>query len=679
MQDPLANDKYANVDLMIDECYMSSKNTDFDIVFKHQIYLNNFESSHDCKGVKHRLKNVLEFWKSINASDFIISTISTGYVIPFIMPPKQMCMKNNRSALLNMEFVSEAVSDLLETGCILQVPFKPVIVNPLSVAVNGSGKKRLILDLSVLNKFVRRDKVKFEDWKVAIQYFQQGCYMFKFDLKSGYHHIDICSSQQTFLGFSWESFFYVFTVLPFGLSSAPYIFTKCLRPIVKYWRQSGINIVLYLDDGLGMAQSYEKGVSESVFVRDSLERAGFLVNSEKSVFQPCQKLEWLGLLWNSNLFCLSITEKRIQDCKQNLADLFHRLPHITARQLAQFTGRIISMGPVIGNVSRLMTRKCYELIESRFSWDSLIKFDSLHGFITELVFWSNNLENYNCRYMNGYSKTYAILCTDASSVAAGAVCHLSGTQQFFHSNFSKIESAKSSTWRELKAIQLALFSYKEQLSGKSVKIFTDSKNCVSIVKSGSIKSTLQDIAFSIFHLCLQKRISLDIAWIPRTLNDQADFLSKLVDHDDWSVSQEFFEFMNDLWGPFTVDRFASHSNTKLPRFNSLFWNPGTDAVDCFSQDWYSDNNWLVPPIHLVLRTVRHLLYCRSRGTLIVPYWPSSPFWSMIFGPGLTYRSYVLDVIEFKDTAEIMRRGTSNSCIFGTKKFTGSLLAVKLGF
>lgn len=29
-----------------------------------------------------------------------------------------------------------------------------VVVNPLSVAMNSSGKKRLILDLSVLNKFL---------------------------------------------------------------------------------------------------------------------------------------------------------------------------------------------------------------------------------------------------------------------------------------------------------------------------------------------------------------------------------------------------------------------------------------------------------------------------------------------------------------------------------------------
>ena len=71
-------------------------------------------------------------------------------------------------------------------------------------------------------------------------YFAKDAYMFSFDLKSGYHHIDIAQEHQTFLGFSWRApdsingVFYVFTVLPFGLTSAPYVFTKVLKPLEKY-------------------------------------------------------------------------------------------------------------------------------------------------------------------------------------------------------------------------------------------------------------------------------------------------------------------------------------------------------------------------------------------------------------------------------------------------------------
>ena len=73
-------------------------------------------------------------------------------------------------------------------------------------------------------------------------YFAKDSYMFSFDLKSGYHHIEISQDHQTFWGFCWRApdsnneVFYVFTVLPFGLSTAPYILTRLLKPLEKHWR-----------------------------------------------------------------------------------------------------------------------------------------------------------------------------------------------------------------------------------------------------------------------------------------------------------------------------------------------------------------------------------------------------------------------------------------------------------
>ena len=105
--------------------------------------------------------------------------------------------------------------------------------------------------------------------------------MFSFDLKSGYHHIDIAQEHQTFLGFSWRApdpikeIFYVFTVLPFGLSSAPYVFTKVLKPLEKYWRINGLCIDIFLDDGWAIVQD-----------REDLRNAGVVVSEDKSVWEP---------------------------------------------------------------------------------------------------------------------------------------------------------------------------------------------------------------------------------------------------------------------------------------------------------------------------------------------------------------------------------------------------------
>ena len=70
------------------------------------------------------------------------------------------------------------------------------------------------------------------------------------------------------------------------------------------------------------------------------------------------------------------------------------------------------------------------------------------------------------------------------------------------------------------------------LSGSQLKVFSDSQSATRIVEIGSMKSDLQDIALDIFTICLRNNIRLEVDWIPRTLNDQADFISRLIDTDD---------------------------------------------------------------------------------------------------------------------------------------------------
>ncbi|XP_048251378.1 uncharacterized protein LOC125371666 [Haliotis rufescens] len=222
-------------------------------------YLDRTDTSASKHNIKENLKRHISFWKDIEAPEFIIRTIMEGYIIPFVESPPLSISKNNASAVKHSDFVSEAIQDLLLNNCIVEVVDLPQVVNPLSVSINSSGKKRLILDLRVVNKYVWKEKIVFEDYKIALDFVRPCGYMYKFDLKSGYHHIDIHPSQHTFLGFSWSvkgvQRFYCFTVLPFGLTSAPYIFTKCFRPLVRYWRKHSVDVVIYLDDGFGFASS----------------------------------------------------------------------------------------------------------------------------------------------------------------------------------------------------------------------------------------------------------------------------------------------------------------------------------------------------------------------------------------------------------------------------------------
>ena len=79
-----------------------------------------------------------------------------------------------------------------------------------------------------------------------------------------------------------------------------------------------------------------------------------------------------------------------------------------------------------------------------------------------------------------------------------------------------------------------------------------------ILTVGSKKPELQEEVLAIFSISLARHIHIEPEWIPRGKNETADYLSRLVDYDDWSLSRDTFRRLDGLWGAHTVDRFASY-------------------------------------------------------------------------------------------------------------------------
>ena len=246
------------------------------------------------------MKKSISFWETIHTS----RTISQGYKIPFVETPIHAFFQNNKTALLHADFVEKSINDFVETGAIKEFDSIPHVISPLSVSTNASGKKRLILDLRYVNSHMYKDPIRFDDWRAFESYLISDSFCFQFDLKSGYHHVDIFNAHQTFLGFSWirdgKCKYFVFTVLPFGLSTAPYIFIKILRPLVSFWHSRGIKITLYLVDAIGIESSYEKAKVSSSFVCKTLCKDGLVFNSERSQWAPVKMLTWLGITVDFN-------------------------------------------------------------------------------------------------------------------------------------------------------------------------------------------------------------------------------------------------------------------------------------------------------------------------------------------------------------------------------------------
>ena len=126
-------------------------------------------------------------------------------------------------------------------------------------------------------------------------------------------------------------------MLPFGLSTACYFLTKLLRPLVRYWRGRGLKAIIYLDDGIVAVRGFERALQEGSLVKGDLERAGFVVNLEKTQWVPSNKVEWLGFLIDLYIGEFSVPEDKIKALKLKLREVQSvRLVH--AKYLASVIG-----------------------------------------------------------------------------------------------------------------------------------------------------------------------------------------------------------------------------------------------------------------------------------------------------------------------------------------------------
>ena len=228
----------------------------------------------------------------------------------------------------------------------------------------------------------------------------------------------------------------------------------------------------------------------------------------------------------------------------------------------------------VGNVARLMTRNIFAVINSAMNWNSMISLTP--GCVDELNFWKVNLV-----YINGVPlwpikrKPSRIVYSDASISACGSFITLD--DKVFHQNWSDFERSQSFTFRELLAVLLSLQAFIDSLRAQTVVWYKHNQNVARIVSIGSKVPALQRMALDIHRLCLLASVSIDMQWIPRDLNINANDISKFVDLDNYLINDGVFYFLDELWGPHTCDRFACHYNAKLPKFNTRFYQPGVNA------------------------------------------------------------------------------------------------------
>lgn len=169
------------------------------------------------------------------------------------------------------------------------------------------------------------------------------------------------------------------------------------------------------------------------------------------------------------------------------------------------------------------------------------------------------------------------------------------------------------------------------LRGAQVRLMEDNQAVVAMVtrwvsRSPDIMAELRRLWF---HLDLVDA-RLAPVWLPSAENTMADALSRLRDPSDWRLSRAVFTRLNRLFGPFTIDRFASSQNAQLARFNSAWADTASSGVDAFAQsDWADHNNFCFPPWELLPRLAQLLRETGAQATVVAPCSPAQQWYQAL--------------------------------------------------
>ena len=581
-------------------------------------------------------------------------------------------------------WISQVLAELCVTGVVRRVQRQEVtLCCALSMALKGSGKYRLCLDLRPLNVHLRRLRLRMETLRRIRHMFRRHDFLLTVDIVSAYHNFVVHPEHQRYCGFSWGGEFFVYCALSFGSSAAPAIFQGLMNAIARHLRRQGVRCGTYIDDWVFMFDSFDAASGFASELVELFQGLGLVVNVQKSVLSPTQRLQVLGMMVDTNAFTFTVPPKRVLAAERALSALQQagrRREPVQARALAKAVGRLISMGLAVGRSARRMTRSCYRDLASatgtppdasrwalKAAWNvSLVLSPEA---LSEVDFWlaavSPDVDSASFLWLAslrgssiaepgggteiGPAELATVMASDASDKMMGGWMQAAGSPDgqrlLARERLGGAVGHLSSTWRELTGFELVCRTFVGAglVVNSTVIALLDNQSAALAIEFGSKKKPLHDIVVRIWSFLGRHGIDVDAAWMRRNRAGVkvCDFVGKRDDDQAWQLDPGIFaEIDADLaFGGqhgHTVDMFSDNSNNQLPTFWSRWWCRGTAGKDAFAQDWRLHNGFANPPFVLIPRVVAEARRRKAALTLVTADDSSAVYWPLVRGgaPGV---------------------------------------------
>jgi len=585
-----------------------------------------------------RLAQFITNWEKITQDGWVLQAIK-GYQLELVQPPWQLRpMPAINCSVEESKMISTEIGELMSKGAVVETtPSQGSFVSQIFLVEKKEGGQRPVINLKALNMFVKHEHFKMEGLHTLPDLIQQKDWMIKLDLKDAYLQIPIHTDHQHLLQFHWEGKIYQFQCLPFGLTSAPRVFSKVMKPVVGALRHMGIRLIIYLDDLLILHQSMEELVQLTPLICQLFGALGLVVNGKKSILTPRQNLEFLGFQVDSVNLQLIFPAEKLRKIQQDAQHLLHQ-PNVLVRDLARFVGktsastRAIWQAPLHFRALQLLINSV-PLEDNPMGTEYTANKFSRHLTLTNEA--KNDLEwwcalDRKVRMQSALqSRTPTMTIeSDASSTGWGARQDELQTG----GRWSKEEASHHINYLELLAAFLALQCFAKHSNGIVIQMKLDNVTAVTYINKlgGTHSQPLCQLALTVWDWCIRRNVFLVAEHLPGKDNITADRESRTTkDRCDWMLNPQVFQQIQLLMGPLQTDLFASRLTKQLPNFYSWRPDPEATATDAFNQDWAQTRGFANPPWCLIARCLSQIKRQMARVVMITPLWVSQPWYPMI--------------------------------------------------
>ena len=473
-------------------------------------------------------------------SKYLIDGFSNGFNIGFEGDFHGFEGTNLQSAIENPHIIDKKIQKEIESGRVLG-PFneKPILnlqCSPLGlVPKKEQGEFRMIHHLSHPEKLSINDHIPTDESFVqyasvmdAIQYIKQcgqGSFCCKTDIKSAFRIINLSRSQFKFLGFKWNSNYYIDSCLPFGLSSSCKIFERFSSAL--HWiaqNKLGISCMVHvLDDFIIVHKSPAKCLQQLKQFLFMCADIGIPMAMEKTL-GPYQLITFLGYELDTINMESRLPKEKIIKCRE-IVEYILQKDKITLKELQSVIG-LLNFACNVVLPGRAFLRRLIDLTIGltkpfyRVRVTRSVK-DDLHV-------WLEFLCNFNGRCMflpdKWLSSIDLKLYTDASGSIGYAAIFGS---QWFYGVWDESWRNRNIAVLEFYPIVLSVQTWATYFTNKCIVFHTDNQALVHVINKQTAKDKhIMFLVRQLVKLCLHYNILFRAEHLSTKENVLSDLLSR---------------------------------------------------------------------------------------------------------------------------------------------------------